>query len=85
VTLCVLGLYTIAATHHHHTAAEENACPICHVFAHQPLDVPVPPMAAVLVALVLLFALPRRQIRHPVVRFRWTPYHSRAPPRGGVA
>jgi hypothetical protein len=85
VTLCVLGLYSLAATHHHETAAEEEACAICHVVGHQPLDLQVPTMAPVAVAFVLLFTLPGWHPPLHLARPVDLPYHSRAPPRGRPA
>jgi hypothetical protein len=82
---CVLGLYALAATHHHDSVAEEEACAVCHVVGHQPLSPPVPPLAVLVAVLVLLFVLSRRPSLPCAIHRPYARYHSRAPPMGAIA
>ena len=79
--LCVLGIYSIEATHYHKNEADEDACAICHVVTHQPLDLTLPPLALETSGLVFLFYLrfwrPTRRIKS---QFE-AQYDSRAPPK----
>ena len=77
---CILGVYGIEATHHHETQAEENACAICHVVNHQPLDLGAPPLGIVFSGLVFLFYIlswqPTRRVSFRLPNH----YRPRAPP-----
>lgn len=36
--VCVVGLYSIEATHEHRQTIDELRCPVCHVVGHSPLN-----------------------------------------------
>jgi hypothetical protein len=78
--VCTVGLYCIAATHHHKTLMAELHCPICQVAVHSSLEVytphfaPVPPIARI--------QFVRLEFPHTATsKNGWTVnYQSRAPP-----
>ena len=76
----LLGLQIIEATHHHDTAAPENACGICQLAAHQVLDLTLPGAALAPPTLLLLFVLPVLILRCRAVPAPRLAYDSRAPP-----
>ena len=81
VFFALLGLQIIESTHHHESAAIEEACPVCQAVAHLPLDV-APPAAALIVSILLfLFSLPSKQKTILYAYAYYASYHSRAPPR----
>lgn len=80
VFFALLGIQIIESTHHHESAALEEACQVCQVAAHLPLDLAPPAAALISAVLLLLFALPRRQQAIHLGRTYHAAYHSRAPP-----
>ena len=80
VIFALVGLQLVESTHHHESAAIEEACPVCQVVAHTPLD--LTPPAAVLIAtvLLLLFYLCSSQKTSQFACTYYASYHSRAPP-----
>lgn len=80
VIVAFLGIQIIESTHHHDSAASEEACAVCQTLAHHPLDIapPVaPPMAAVL---FLLFFISTWQPVPRIAKAFCASYQSRAPP-----
>jgi len=77
---CTVGLYCVAATHHHRTLAAELHCPICQVAVHNPLQVYAPQQAPVPPAIRIRFVRQNTlQVFPP--RTAWlSHYQSRAPP-----
>ena len=74
------AIQAIESTHLHESDALQNECPVCHVLAHQALDVPPPDVTLIVTSLFLLFVL---SCRIQTVRFASAPqaaYNSRAPP-----
>lgn len=75
-----LGIQVIEWTHHHKSAASEEACAVCQVLAHQPLDLAPPAAAPVVAVLFLLFVLTRSQPAFRIAKALCASYNSRAPP-----
>ena len=48
--ICTVSLYSIEATHFHHTLAEQLNCPAGHAVGHSPANVYIPAVAAELAA-----------------------------------
>ena len=77
---CTVGLYCVAATHHHRTQIAELHCPVCQVAVHNSLQVYAPQLAPVPPAIRLRF------VRHNAVQVSppetpWlAQYQPRAPP-----
>ena len=80
VLCAVLGLQLIESSHHHDSVALQEACALCQVAAHQPLDTAPPLVSLVAAVLFLLFILLRDRLIFLVGQSRPAPYHSRAPP-----
>jgi hypothetical protein len=81
VIFALLGIQLIESTHHHESAAIHDACAVCQIVAHTPLDL-APPLATLLATvLFLLFSLPDKQKKFQFARAYYASYHSRAPPR----
>lgn len=76
----VIGIQLIESSHDHLTHAAQEACPVCQVAVHQPLD--MSPTAVVSPALILplLVILPFRRKVSRLVESFFRPYFSRAPP-----
>jgi Protein of unknown function (DUF2946) len=75
-----LGIQAIESTHHHESAASEEACSVCQVLAHHPLDLALPVAAPVAALIILLFFISPWQPAFRIAKARWASYHSRAPP-----
>ncbi len=75
-----LGIQAIESTHHHESVASEEACSVCQLLAHHPLDLAVPVAAAVAVLIILLFFLSQWQPAFRIAKARCASYHPRAPP-----
>ena len=54
---CLVGLYSIEATHHHKTALDDLRCPVCHAVGHSTLDVYTPDLTPAFGVTLLLFVL----------------------------
>ncbi len=80
VIVALLGVQLVESTHHHESAAIEEACPVCQVVAHTPLDLVPPAAAQIATVLLLLFHLCSKQKISQVACTYYTSYHSRAPP-----
>ena len=78
--LAFVGIQVIESTHHHGSAAEENACAVCVVAAHVPFNLAPPAAAPLAAALFLLFVLPLRQPAFRFAKARCAFYDSQAPP-----
>ncbi len=78
--IALLGLQIIESSHHHTSAALDEACSLCQVAAHQLLDLAPPAISSLLAVLILLFIRPRWRLTLRVASTRRTSYHSRAPP-----
>ncbi len=78
--LAFLGIQVIESTHHHESAAEEDACAVCVVAAHVPFNLTPPAAAPLAAALFLLFVLPHRQLAFRFAKARCAFYDSQAPP-----
>lgn len=75
-----LGILAIEWTHHHTSEASEEACAVCQILEHHPLDM-APPAATLMVAvLFILFALVRSQPLFRIAKALCASYHPRAPP-----
>lgn len=80
VMIAFLGIQLIESTHHHESAALEDACTICQVAAQYPLDA-APPLASPLATvLFLLYILPVRRRTFAFVQPCLASFYSRAPP-----
>ena len=80
VFLAFLGIQAIESTHHHESAADEDACPICQVMLHQAMDLATPSVAPLAVALFILFIVPQRRRLFRIAKFHSAAYHAQAPP-----
>lgn len=80
VIVAFLGIQIIESTHHHDSTASEEACAVCQVLAHHPLDIAPPAVAAIAAALFLLFVLHLWQPAFRIAKALCASYHSRAPP-----
>lgn len=80
VFCAVLGLQLIESSHHHDSLALQEACALCQVAAHQPLDTAPPSLPPVAAVLFLLFILPGARLFFLHGPNRTCAYHSRAPP-----
>jgi hypothetical protein len=78
--VALLGIQLVESTHHHESAAIEEACPICQVVAHTPLDLAPPAAALIATVILLLFHLCSKQKTSQVACTYYVSYHSRAPP-----
>lgn len=81
VFFALLGIQIIESTHHHESAAIEDACSVCQIVAHTPLDLAPPVAALIATVLLLLFSLPSKQKKTQITCTYYASYHSRAPPR----
>jgi hypothetical protein len=80
VFFALIGIQISESTHHHESAALQNACVVCQLVTHQQLDVPPPidvPMAAVL---LLLFTVLYSRHVLLIADTDYVSYSSRAPP-----
>lgn len=80
VLSAVLGLQLIESSHHHDSLARQEACALCQVAAHQPLDTASPSLPPVVAVLFLLFILPGVRPLFLLGPRRSCAYRSRAPP-----
>ena len=80
VFLALVGIQVIESSHIHKSAALEDACPVCHVMAHQQLDVAPPPPVPMAAVLFLLFILSHRRQILRIAESHCASYYSRAPP-----
>ena len=81
VIFALLGIQLIESTHHHESAAIHDACAVCQIVAHTPLDLGSLIAALIATVLVLLFSLPGKQNKSQIARACYASYYSRAPPR----
>lgn len=81
VFFALLGIQIIESTHHHESTALEDACAVCQIVAHTPLDLAPPAATLIATVLLLLFLLTSRQEKSQFARAYYASYHSRAPPR----
>jgi len=78
--LAFILLQVIESTHHHKSEAAQDACAVCQVIAHQPIEL-IPAIAAPIAALLfLLFTLLQSKPVFLLLQADQAAYHSRAPP-----
>ena len=78
--VCMVGIYSIALTHHHKTEKAELACPVCQVMAHGAPSLLKPNLTPVVsYAGWYRHALPRQEFFTAPLRFNLKP-QPRAPP-----
>lgn len=80
VFLTFIGTQVIESTHHHESEALQDACAVCQLVAHQPLNAPPPATALIAVALPLLFIFSHWREAVRIADARRASYDSRAPP-----
>lgn len=80
VLLTFVSIQVIETTHHHESMAMQDACAICQLVAHQPLNAPPPATAQLLGVLILLYIISHRHPVFQIVESRYFSYFSRAPP-----
>jgi len=78
--LCFIGVQIIESSHDHLSQAAQNACPVCQLVAHQPLNTPPAVTLALAVVISLLIILPYRRRTFRLAESRHITYFSRAPP-----
>jgi len=78
--LAFVGIQMVESTHHHESEALQEACAICQMVAHQPLDLSPPTIASMVVVLFLVFIIASPQETFQITDSRYTSYASRAPP-----
>jgi hypothetical protein len=80
VIVAFLGIQIIESTHHHDSAASEEACAVCQTLAHHPLDIATPVAPPIGAVLFLLFFISNWQPAPRIAKALCASYHSRAPP-----
>jgi hypothetical protein len=80
VAVAFITLQMIESTHHHKSEAAHDACAVCQVIAHQPIDLSFAIVAPIGALLFFLFALFQSKPVFLILQADQAYYHSRAPP-----
>jgi len=80
VFVALLGLQVIKSSHHHESAALEEACAVCQLVANNPLDVGPPAAAPLTVVLLFVLLLVHRHETVRLPKARCASYSPQAPP-----